>query len=89
MFIRPVESTIGLEAKGCILLINELFRLGKAILICLINDIYFTHVVAFIRKLWEVSSVIGTEMSTGITIPGSVCPFCLSPWWSEKAPNSS
>lgn len=51
MFIRSVEATIRLEAKGCILLINELLRLGKTILICLIKDIYFTYIVVFIRKL--------------------------------------
>lgn len=63
--------------------------LGKTILICLIKDIYFTHIVVFIMKLCEVASVLSPEISTDISIPGSVCPFCLSPHWSEKAPSCS
>lgn len=89
MFIRPIESIVRLKARRCILLLNELLRLGKTILICLIKDIYFTHIVVFTTKLWEVSSVIGPEVSTDMLIQGSVCPFCLSPCWSEKAPSCS
>lgn len=63
--------------------------LGKTILICLIKDTYFTHIVVFIMKLWEVATVLSPEISTDISIPGSVCPFCLSPRWSEKAPSCS
>lgn len=86
MFIRPTESIVRLEARSWILLLNELLKLGKTVLICLIKGIYFTHIVVFIRRLWEASSVIGTEMSTDMAIPGSVCPFCLSPCCQKKHP---
>lgn len=89
MFIKPIQSIIRLEVRGCILLLDELLMLGKTILICLIKDIYFIHIVVFIMKLWEVASVLSPEISTDISIPGSVCPFCLSPHWSEKAPSCS